>query len=272
VKICTHFITALFCSATIFSGLTWAVDVPVYSESSTLRLIELPEMAEIADVREKKQTFFNFLLPIVESTNQKVQAQRAWLKLIEYKISNDESLELWQQQFLNELSEYYKVDEDLGTGAFFAEMYRRVDIIPASLVLAQAANESAWGTSRFAVEGNNLFGQWCFTKGCGLVPTGRDSSAKHEVKVFDSVADSVESYFRNLNTHHQYAGLRTMRSEIRYLKQPLSSTDLVWGLEGYSIRGEHYILELIEMINHNSLHEFDQPAFYARQSIQIALD
>ena len=256
----------------LLSGMTFAVDLPIYSEFSDLNAIELPEMADIADVQEKKQTFFNFLLPIVELTNQKLQAQRAWLKLIDHKISNDEELEFWQQQFLGELSDYYKVDEEIGSHAFFNEMYMRVDVIPASLVLAQAANESGWGTSRFAVEGNNLFGQWCFTKGCGLVPTGRDSSAKHEVKVFESVTDSVESYFRNLNTHHQYVSFRAMRSEIRYLKEPLSSTDLVWGLEGYSIRGESYILELIDMINHNNLLEFDQPAFYAKQSIQIALD
>ena len=204
--------------------------------------------------------------------NQKVQAERAWLKLIEAEIERDSNLKMWQKSLLEELANYYKVDEELGSGAFFREMYARVDIIPASLVLAQAANESAWGTSRFAVEGNNLFGQWCFTRGCGLVPSGRDSDAKHEVKVFESIADSVASYFRNLNTHHQYQTLRTIRAEIRWLKMPVDSTYLAWGLEGYSIRGEPYIRELIEMISHNRLQNFDQTAFYASNDIRIAFD
>ena len=256
----------------LFSAATWALDSDLSDNQTALEQVVLPEMAAISDVQEKKSTFFQFLNPIVEAMNQKVQAERAWLKLIEVQINQGLDLELWQSSLLAELGQYYKVDEEPGSNEFFRDMYRRVDVIPASLVLAQAANESAWGTSRFATEGNNLFGQWCFTKGCGLVPSGRDSSARHEVKVFDSIAASVAAYFRNLNTHHQYDGLRTIRSEMRFLGLPIDSTYLAWGLEGYSIRGELYIRELIDMIQHNRLQNLDQPAYYARNDVQIVAD
>jgi len=256
----------------LLGSLVHSADLPVLSFQALSESAVLPEMAAIQDVREKKQTFFGFLEPIVNSINQKVQAERAWLKVIETRINQGESLEYWQNNLLVELAEYYKVDEEPGSAAFFSEMFYRVDTIPASLVLAQAANESAWGTSRFAVEGNNLFGQWCFTKGCGLVPAGRDNDARHEVKVFSTVTDSVAAYFRNINTHYQYQSLRQIRSELRYLALPVDSTYLAWGLEGYSIRGEHYIRELINMIQHNRLQKRDQPAFYAKNEMTIRVD
>ncbi|TCS37613.1 glucosaminidase domain-containing protein [Reinekea marinisedimentorum] len=234
--------------------------------------VELPEMAAIENVQEKKETFFAFLDPIVASVNERIQAERAWLKVVEQKFKRNEVLDYWQQSLLNELLAYYKVDEPAGSSASFAELYRKVDTIPASLVLAQAANESAWGTSRFAVEGNNLFGQWCFVKGCGLVPSGRATDASHEVRVFDSVTESVEGYFRNLNTHDQYASLRSIRAELRRLTIPLDSTYLAWGLEGYSSRGEHYIQELIDMIQFNRLQTYDQPAFYAFNGVSVQFD
>ncbi|MEJ2074024.1 MAG: glucosaminidase domain-containing protein [Reinekea sp.] len=232
----------------------------------------LPEMAAISNVKLKKQTFFDFLTPIVDTINKKIQIERAWLKVIQADIEADHELNIWQQQLLNELAIRYKVNEEPGSPEFFQALFFRVDVLPASLVLAQAANESAWGTSRFAVEGNNLFGQWCFIQGCGLVPSGRDSDARHEVKVFDSVADSVKSYFQNINTHPQYQSLRAMRAEFRALQEPLDSTYLAWGLEGYSIRGEYYVRELINMINHNQLQGRDQPAYYAKKAIKVAVD
>jgi Bax protein len=256
----------------MFYSVAWAFDSDPSDDQTSLENAVLPEMAAISDVREKKSTFFQFLNPIVDAMNKKVQAERAWLKLIEVQINQGLTLELWQDSLLTELGRYYKVDEEPGSSEFFRSMYQRVDVIPASLVLAQAANESAWGTSRFAVEGNNLFGQWCFTTGCGLVPSGRDSTARHEVKVFDSVASSVAAYFRNLNTHYQYQELRTIRSEMRFLGLPIDSTYLAWGLEGYSIRGELYIRELIEMIKHNRLQNLDQPAYYAQNDVQIVID
>lgn len=229
----------------------------------------LPDMSEITDVNEKKQVFFDFLSPLVEQVNERIQGERAWLFAVQQQLQQNTSLENWQVEYLSELARYYRIEFDEPSAEFFKAMFDRVDTIPASLVLAQAANESAWGTSRFAVEGNNLFGQWCFTEGCGLVPAGREAGQRHEVRVFDSVLESVNGYFRNINTHVQYTELRNIRSEFRFLREPLDSEYLAWGLEGYSIRGYHYIKELVDMIRFNNLSSFDQPAFYA--SLPIGL-
>jgi Bax protein len=229
----------------------------------------MPDMAAIQNVNKKKSTFFNYLAPMIDQVNQRIEGERAWLHVVARQIHLGFELEAWQIAYLEELAAYYKVDETIGSKAFFTQMYERVDVLPASLVLAQAANESAWGTSRFAVQGNNLFGQWCFSTGCGLVPEGRDDSERHEVKVFESVYASINAYFRNLNTHRQYIPLRTIREELRNLNLSLDSHDLAWGLEGYSIRGIHYIRELIDMMQYNNLFAYDQPAFYAQLDIRV---
>lgn len=241
-------------------ALTWAEEAP--GQLETLQS-ELPDMASIDDVATKKQVFFDFLNPIIQRVNQRIVAERIWLLQMQTNIAQGESLAPWQQSYLARLGREYEVKETPGSEGYFEQMLNRVDVIPASLVLAQAANESAWGTSRFAVEGNNLFGQWCFAEGCGLVPEGRPEGEKYEVKLFDNVAESVESYFQNVNTHPPYRELRNIRSELRYLGEPASSLMLVWGLEGYSIRGEEYIRELTEMITYNELTEYDQRPFYA---------
>lgn len=233
------------------------------AETSEAAPAELPDMASINDVSEKKETFFEFLNPIVQGVNQRIEAERAWLLQMRQKARKDHEFLPWQIETMAELGRYYEVDAEPGSDRYFDRMMHRVDIIPASLVLAQAANESAWGTSRFAVEGNNLFGQWCFVEGCGLVPAGRPDDERYEVKVFDSVADSVDAYFQNVNTHPQYSELRNIRAELRYLGMPAHSLDLVWGLEGYSIRGEEYIRELTEMIRYNDLGRYDKLPFYA---------
>lgn len=224
---------------------------------------ELPDMASISDVATKKQTFFEFINPIVQEVNRRIESERVWLLQMQRQSERDEPFQHWQQAMMTKLGDYYEVDAEPGSAAYFETIMPRVDIIPASLVLAQAANESAWGTSRFAVEGNNLFGQWCFQQGCGLVPEGRPEGESYEVKVFDTVADSVDSYFQNVNTHPPYQALRNIRAEYRYLGMAVSSLDLVWGLEGYSSRGEAYIRELTEMIEQNDLREYDRVPFYA---------
>lgn len=221
----------------------------------------LPNMASIQDVKEKKQTFFSFIYPITELANRKVQAEKAWLATMEKKLNKGQSLAYWERHLLSELGSYYKVDKPQGSTLFFKDLNRRVDIIPASLVLAQAANESAWGTSRFAVEGNNLFGQWCFTKGCGLVPKGRTAGATHEVASFSVVYESVSAYFRNLNTHTSYRMVRDIRQELRGLSLPVDSSYLVWGLERYSERGEEYIKDLLDMMNQNKLQSYDKAVY-----------
>jgi len=120
-------------------------------------------------------------------------------------------------------------------------------------VLAQGALESAWGSSRFARQANNLFGQWCFVPGCGIVPLQRSEGATHEVKAFASVGEAVEAYFYNINANGAYTTLRDIRQEDRAHQRPLTGARMAGGLELYSGRGMSYVHELRNMIRSNKL-------------------
>ena len=132
-------------------------------------------------------------------------------------------------------------------------LLKRMDVIPPSLAMAQAANESAWGTSRFAREGNNLFGQWCFRRNCGIAPAQRVEGATHEVRVFKKPYNSVVAYVHNLNTHRRYARLRNLRLAVRESGQPLNGLHLVEGLLGYSQEGPKYVEWIRQIITTNDL-------------------
>ena len=152
----------------------------------------------------------------------------------------------------------YRVDyERLSKKETLEELMLRVDFIPVSLVLAQAANESAWGVSRFAVEGNNIFGQWCYEKGCGIVPARREAGAKHEVKIFDNVQNSIKAYFLNINTHDSYSYLRDLRAKMRDRSLKLDPMSLAIGLGRYSERGDSYVDEIQRIIIQNDLRKRD---------------
>ena len=127
----------------------------------------------------------------------------------------------------------------------------RADIIPQAMVLAQGALESGWGTSRFAVEANNLFGQWCYKKGCGLVPERRAADAAHEVQLFSSIEAALDAYYRNINTHNAYRELRQLRAALRAQDEQLTGMALVEGLSRYSARGMAYVEELRLVIRVN---------------------
>ncbi|OUX34142.1 MAG: hypothetical protein CBE20_02230, partial [Gammaproteobacteria bacterium TMED260] len=157
-----------------------------------------------------------------------------------------------------QLAEHYDLDTSaLSDREIANELYLRVDKVPVSLALAQAANESAWGTSRFARQGNNIFGQWCYEKGCGLVPRRRPSGATHEVKKFDSIQESVNAYINNINTHPSYGYLRELRARMRDQNRPLDSLGLAVGLGSYSQRGDNYVDEVQNLIMQNQLTERD---------------
>src|SRR5690606_9666584 len=127
--------------------------------------------------------------------------------------------------------------------------------LPPSLVLAQAANESAWGTSRFALEVNNFFGQWCYIQGCGVVPSRRGASARHEVKAFASVEEAVQAYFMHINTFPSYLDLRLRRGTRRGRELLIDGVSLAQGLESCSQRGEACIRVLQDIIRGNGLVE-----------------
>lgn len=145
----------------------------------------------------------------------------------------------------------YKLPVRLFDHQAWTRLLRRVDVIPVKLVLAQAANESAWGTSRFAREGNNLFGQWCFTKGCGMVPIRRAEGASHEVALFTTPAASVRAYMLNLNSGGAYEHFRKIRIGLKRMNKPQSAIVLAAGLEKYSERGRDYVRSIRDMIRGN---------------------
>jgi Bax protein len=127
--------------------------------------------------------------------------------------------------------------------------------LPVSLVLAQAANESGWGTSRFAIDGNNFFGVWCYVEGCGLKPLDRDQGARHEVKRFESIYEGVAAYIHNINTNPAYSDLRAIRMSMRSLNVPARGVQLAEGLLAYSIRGKDYVRDIQAMIRSNRLEQ-----------------
>jgi Bax protein len=218
----------------------------------------LPDFSEYPAGKARKEAFFGYLLPIIRHINSQLRAERFVLGQIRQAAASPEGLSAEQLAKLSALSEKYDVEEETIEDQI-AILWRRVDTIPASLALAQAANESAYGTSRFAVDANNLFGQWCFREGCGLVPNARIDDASHEVRSFKTPVDSVRSYMHNLNTNRAYATLRTLRSKQRASKQPPSGKELVNALLEYSSRGQDYVDELSAMMRHNKLARFDVP-------------
>lgn len=212
----------------------------------------MPDFSQYNDVQKKKQDFFGFLLPRVKASNENILNERNWLLSLDLKNLTDQ-----QQDKLNELAEKYEVDDYENLEQLMATLKRRIDILPPSMVLAQAANESAWGTSRFARKGNNLFGQWCYVKGCGLIPKKRDNDGRHEVAKFDDVQASIESYMRNLNSQFSYKELRIQRSIMRNNNKNISGYELAEGLIKYSTRREEYIKEIQAMIKQNNLDQYD---------------
>ena len=215
---------------------------------------DLPDFSGYTDTTERKVAFFSFLYPRIVLANSRILLEREYLDSLAGKSELSEREVKW----LSDQSQRLRVEADTGSEEQFALLRKRLDVIPPSLILAQAANESAWGTSRFALEGNNLFGQWCFTKGCGLVPQGRVDGASHEVAKFSSPYQSVRSYIQNLNRHATYHLVRDIRLQDRRADKPLSGLELAEGLLGYSERGQDYIKEIRSMIRYNNLEFYDR--------------
>jgi Bax protein len=213
----------------------------------------LPDFTEYQDVHTKKLDFFEFLLPLVDEENERLLDLRRRLSYIYEHVRWDREIGLEDRRWLHDVIEEFRIGEaDIHSEEFWVTALQRVDAVPDHLVLAQAANESAWGTSRFAREGNNLFGQWCFRQGCGLVPNDRPDGASYEVARFESVSESVGSYMHNLNTGRTYQELREIRAEARSQGEEPDALAMAGGLMSYSERGEDYIEELRSMIRYNS--------------------
>ena len=208
---------------------------------------------------EKKRTFLLSLLPMVLLANQAIEADRQEIEVLLARYDGKGLLSAEERQRLREMGEYYKLQGDpLNDRRARALLLHRVDILPPSLVLAQAATESGWGTSRFAREGNNLFGQRTYRTGNGIVPANRPEGQTHEVKRFGTLFESVRSYMRNLNTHEAYRELRELRAKLRRSDRPLNGAMLASGLDAYSTRNGDYIDDVRAIIRTNDLTRTNQ--------------
>jgi Bax protein len=240
---------ALGCLVLVFmlslNPLSGKIDSDVLT-SNTL----LPDLSAVNQPLERVQLFIDVLRPLVEQKNELLLSTRERLLQIKSEVDQKHELGFVDREQLNRLREDFSVSiEDYPSNKQAIDvLLSRVDIIPPAMVIAQAAIESGWGTSLFAQEGNNLFGEWCFKKGCGIVPTRRAASATHEVRKFDSIEDSINSYYRNINTNNAYRNLRDLRAKIRHDDTKFNARNLVAGLGKYCGRGEVYITEVRSLI------------------------
>ena len=205
------------------------------------------EIKSIESSKKRKRLFIQIVLPLIVEENAKIRLDRKELFRILGKNINTQKEKNW-------LKEKFK-QYGLRDGDFYS-LKVRMDEIPVSLALAQAAKETGWGTSRFAQEGNALFGQWTWN-GEGITPAGVDKDAKHKVARFAVLKASVRAYQRNLNTHSSYIEFRKERAIQRDNDQKLNSLKLVNFLDKYAETGQQYIDVLKQIIKQNSLTDFD---------------
>jgi Bax protein len=213
----------------------------------------VPQFAAYTDVKEKKRAFFAYLLPEIRRQNSIVEKEREMVFSLLKVYSKNQKLNPHELEIFELLKQKYKlnVKQNVAIEDTLAQLIIRVDTIPEQLILVQAANESGWGTSRFAVQGYNFFGLWCFQSGCGFVPKQRDDEAEHEVARFKDLSHSIMTYIRNLNRLYAYQGLRQIRLQLRKDNKPVTAKALSEGLMSYSERGQDYIDELQSMLRVN---------------------
>ena len=205
------------------------------------------EIGKIESTKKKKEIFIKIVLPLILRENEEIISDRKKLFRILGKIKNTRAEKKWLEF---KLKQYQIKNSDL------SELKIRMDIIPVSLAIAQAAKETGWGTSRFALEGNALFGQWTYAAD-GLKPED-DITGSHKVKKFNVLQASVRAYKRNLNSHRVYKNFRSERAKLRERGEKINSLKLVKYLDKYAETGKLYTQVLEKIIKQNSLMDFDQ--------------
>jgi len=211
-------------------------------------LTKLPkDIKTLGNTKQKRELFIQIILPLILDENLKITEDRKKLFKILSKNFNTVGERVWLKRRFNE----YKIDDgDL------AKLKMRMDIVPVSIAIAQAANESGWGTSRFALEGNALFGQWTWSKK-GISPKNKDPNQSHKVLQFQVLKASVKAYKNNLNTHNAYKNFREARAKLRQENKEIIGTELTKYLKRYASIGEKYVVILDDIIRKNSLTDFD---------------
>ena len=205
------------------------------------------DLDEIKDTKLKKETFIKIVLPLVVAENDKILDDKIKLKRITSKKMTTDKEKSWLRLKLRE----YKVKN-----SDIAELDKRMDIIPVSIALAQAAKESGWGTSRFALEGNAIFGQWTWT-GQGIEPLNKGKHEGHKILRFPILRASVKAYKNNLNTHKGYSEFREKRYSYRKRNKSIKGLNLTETLDRYAQTGKEYTEILEQIIKQNDLSDFE---------------
>tara|TARA_Y100000590_G_scaffold154956_1_gene178087 strand:- start:1791 stop:2852 length:1062 start_codon:yes stop_codon:yes gene_type:complete len=205
------------------------------------------EIKMIESTKERKNLFIQIVLPLILEENNQIKLDRIKLFAVLNRNNNSEAEKKWLNM---KFKQYGVKNKDLLT------LKIRMDEIPASLAIAQAAKETGWGTSRFALEGNALFGQWTFS-GEGIKPLATDSNETHKIMKFQVLQASVRAYFRNLNTHSSYREFRKFRAVSRDNDEKLNSLILADFLDEYAATGVEYTKIIKQIIEQNSLTDFD---------------
>ena len=211
-------------------------------------LTKLPkDLKKIKSTNKRKETFIKIVMPLILIENEKIIEDRKKLFKILGKQSNSMGEKVWLKR---RFKDYDIKGEDI------SELKLRLDIIPTSIAIAQAAKESGWGTSRFALEGNAMYGQWTWG-GDGIEPSQKDKKKEHKILKFPKLQSSVSAYMKNLNTHRGYSEFRKQRSKIREKNKTVEGIDLVKYLYNYAQTGSEYVKILKKIIEQNDLTDFD---------------
>tara|TARA_Y100000591_G_scaffold185484_1_gene160065 strand:+ start:723 stop:1796 length:1074 start_codon:yes stop_codon:yes gene_type:complete len=205
------------------------------------------EIKMIENVKKRKEFFIQIILPLILEENKNIKLDRKRLFSIINKSNNSNTEKKWLEK---KYRQYGIPSRDLSV------LKRRMDIVPVSLAIAQAAKETGWGTSRFAQQGNALFGQWTWS-GEGLKPKDAEKNEGHKVMKFNVLQASVRAYQRNINTHSSYEDFRLARAKLRDLGEPLDSIILSEHLDKYAETGNQYVKVLQKIIKQNDLKDFD---------------
>lgn len=221
---------------------------------------EVPEdLKALKFSADKKEAFFKTVLPLILSVNDDILITRAYLLKINRAVAGGTPLTDKQKEWLHRLADYYKVEPDQNGILDLGELIPRVDIIPPSLALAQGAEESGFGTSRFAEEGNALFGQLTKDAAVGMKTNARElRGTGYLVQAFWDIRSSISAYARNLNTHAAYSGFREKRAAARLNGTTIDSTALAGELVAYCGCGTGYVTRLVNLITKNNLTDFDR--------------
>jgi Bax protein len=262
-------------------GLSETERIDILFQNSSYKLVEarknqslipalflwrLPnDLLEKNNIEARKKIFIKIMLPLIIKQNSNILKKRAQLEEIDEKPVS--SLEEFEKIWLLNMAKYYKVLDSKNSKTTMntdqiLELKQRIDIIPVSLAIAQSALETGWGTSRFSLFGNALFGQWTWKSDQGIEPTERNAGKKHSVRTFSQLSDSISDYSHNLNSSHFYQEFRTARTKLRMKGNPngLWGHKLTEKLTSYSQNDKHYIRTIQKIIKKNNLYFYENTA------------